>query len=101
MDSVDKSAFYIYVISRNKLARQGKGYSLHRIYGHSKFYYINLYYSFEHCLATFLARRLQRAIEFSHLRHFWPENSQPTIVVSGGVACNIRIRTTIEKVYVE
>ena len=27
MDSVDKSAFYIYVISRNKLARQGKGYS--------------------------------------------------------------------------
>ena len=27
MDSVDKSAFYIYVISRNKLARLGKGYS--------------------------------------------------------------------------
>ena len=26
MDSVDKSAFYIYVISRNKLARLGKGY---------------------------------------------------------------------------
>ena len=25
MDSVDKSAFYIYVISRNKLARLGKG----------------------------------------------------------------------------
>ena len=27
MDSVDKSVFYIYVISRNKLARLGKGYS--------------------------------------------------------------------------
>ena len=27
MDSVDKSAFYIYVILRNKLARLGKGYS--------------------------------------------------------------------------
>ena len=27
MDSVDKSAFYKYVISRNKLALQGKGYS--------------------------------------------------------------------------
>ena len=27
MDSVDKSAFYIYVFSRNKMARLGKGYS--------------------------------------------------------------------------
>ena len=27
MDSLDKSAFYIYVISRNKLTRLGKGYS--------------------------------------------------------------------------
>ena len=27
MDSADKSAFYIYVISRNKMARLGKGYS--------------------------------------------------------------------------
>ena len=27
MDSVDKSAFYIYVISRNKMAQLGKGYS--------------------------------------------------------------------------
>ena len=27
MDSVDKSAFYTYVISRNKMARLGKGYS--------------------------------------------------------------------------
>ena len=27
MDSVDKSAFYIYVFSHNKMARLGKGYS--------------------------------------------------------------------------
>ena len=27
MDSLDKSAFYIYVISCNKMARLGKGYS--------------------------------------------------------------------------
>ena len=56
------------------------------------------YCSLEHCIASFLGNRLQRAIEFTHLRHFWPTNLQPTIVVSGGVACNMRIRTTIEKV---
>ena len=28
MDSVDKSAFYIYVFSSNKMARLGKGYSI-------------------------------------------------------------------------
>ena len=30
MDSADKSAFYICVISRNKMARLGKGYSNNR-----------------------------------------------------------------------
>ena len=29
MDSVEKSAFYIYVISCNKMARLGKGYSMY------------------------------------------------------------------------
>ena len=63
-----------------------------------KFYYITLYYSFEHCLATFLGKRLQRAIEFTQLKNFWPSETQPTIVVSGGVACNARIRSALEKV---
>ena len=63
-----------------------------------KFYYITLYYSFEHCLATFLGKRLQRAIEFTQMKDFWPSEIQPTIVVSGGVACNTRIRSALEKV---
>ena len=63
-----------------------------------KFYYITLYYSFEHCLATFLGKRLQRAIEFTQMKDFWPSDTQPTIVVSGGVACNLRIRSALEKV---
>lgn len=54
--------------------------------------------SFEHGLAIFLGKRLQRAIEFTNMKSLWPTNSQPTIVVSGGVACNIRIRSVLEKV---
>ena len=63
-----------------------------------EFYYVTFYYSFEHCLATFLGKRLQRAIEFTQLKDFWPSEVPPTIVVSGGVACNARIRSALEKV---
>ena len=57
-----------------------------------------IHFSFEHGLAIFLGKRLQRAIEFTNMKSLWPTNSQPTIVVSGGVACNIRIRSVLEKV---
>ena len=57
-----------------------------------------IHFSFEYGLANFLGKRLQRAIEFTNMKSLWPTNSQPTIVVSGGVACNIRIRSVLEKV---
>ena len=42
MDLVDKSAFYVYVISRNKLARLGKGciYSVQNYYAKKLLSYI-------------------------------------------------------------
>ena len=57
-----------------------------------------IHFSFEYGVANFLGQRLQRAIEFTHMRNFWPTDYQPTIVVSGGVACNIRIRSVLQKV---
>ena len=32
------------------------------------------------------------------MKEFWPSEVPPTIVVSGGVACNARIRSALEKV---
>jgi tRNA A37 threonylcarbamoyltransferase TsaD len=51
-------------------------------------------------VASHLSRRLQRAIEFADLKHMW-QNGSKTLVVSGGVACNSRIRSTLQKVKVE
>ncbi len=48
--------------------------------------------SLEFQLGYILGRRLARAVEFAHLKSLWKPDRKPQIVVSGGVACNQRIR---------
>ena len=89
MDSVDKSAFYIYVISRNKMARLGKGYSSQcplrliwprhqRVYSGPKVdLTMSVFQSFL-CLFLFITRLMGRSVD--HARPYGPPSA------------NIRIR---------
>ena len=56
-------------------------------------------------MAKHLCERLQRGIEYADSQDMWKSSNQDeqtsrTIVLSGGVASNVRMRSSIEKVRV-
>lgn len=61
--------------------------------------------SFQYAVARHLSQRLQRGFEFAERGELWTSGStesessdEKTLVVSGGVACNQMIRSSLQKV---
>ncbi len=54
--------------------------------------------SFELAIARHLCHRTQRAIEFVNQAEMWGDHGVKQLVASGGVACNNRIRASLQKV---
>ena len=53
--------------------------------------------SLEYSMGYFIARRVMRGLEYAENENFWPENAKKTLVVSGGVASNLRLRHMLQQ----
>ena len=56
-----------------------------------------LFFSVEYSMSKHLCRRVQRGFAYSDMTDLWPEDCK-TLVVSGGVGCNARIRSSLQQV---
>ena len=54
-------------------------------------------FSVEFNMARHLCQRVQRGFVYSDLNDLWPREKK-TLVLSGGVGCNKRIRSALKKV---